>query len=121
MISYRTKRAQRYNSATQHPAVVQPPGNSSLKLYTRVAAVVVGDYFDRSLRCSTRLYVTTLAAAVSAASVKGHAGVKCKDRLDITLVLTRSLYLCSCWRAPNMISYHTKRAQRYNPTAQQQR
>ena len=59
MISYNTKKAQRYNSAAQRPAAVQPPGGSSLQLYARVPAVVVGDYFDRSLRCSTRLYATT--------------------------------------------------------------
>ena len=53
------------------PAAVQPPSSSSLQLYARVAAVVVADCFDRSLRYSTRLYATTsLAAAASAASVK---------------------------------------------------
>ena len=41
------------------PAAVQPPSSSSLELYARAAAVVGGDYFDRSLRCSTRLYATT--------------------------------------------------------------
>ena len=41
------------------PAAVQPPSNSSLQLYARAAAVVVGDYFDRSLQCSTCLYATT--------------------------------------------------------------
>ena len=35
------------------------------------------------------------SAASSAASVKWHAGVKCKDRLNITLVLKRLLYSCS--------------------------
>ena len=66
MISYHTKRPQHFNSAAQRPAAVQPP-SSSLQLYARVAAVVVGDYFDRS---STRLSPLPLAAAASAASVK---------------------------------------------------
>ena len=133
MISYHAKRAQRYNSAAQRPAAVQLPSSSILQLYARVAAVVVGAYFDRSLRCSTRLYATTLigacdalpaytplplAATASAASVKWHTEVKCKDRLNITLVLKRSLYSCSCWCAWYMISYHTKRAQRNNSAAQ---
>ena len=65
--------------------------------------------------------IFSLAAAASAASVKSHAGVKCKDRLDITLVLERSLYLCLCWCVSYVIPYHTKRAQRYNSAAQQQR
>ena len=213
MISYHTKRAQRYNSAAQRPAAVKLP--SRLQLYARVAAVVVGDYFDRSLRCSTHLYATTsrcccflqvkcqvkcrrnvqgsfeyhistqmvliymfmlvcflcdivpyqesttlqlcrtaaavgntiyvrlqmtanrqhaesttlacdalpvytpLPLAATAAfgkCVKRHAGVKCKDRLNIIVVLKRSLYSCSCWCASYMISCHTKRAQLY-PTA----
>ena len=40
------------------PAAVKPP-SSSVQLYARVAAVVVGDCFDRSLRCFTRLYAIT--------------------------------------------------------------
>ena len=48
------------------PAAVQPPSSSSLQLYAGVAAVVVGDHFDRSLRCTP----LPLAAAASAASVK---------------------------------------------------
>ena len=55
--------------------------------------------------------ILSFAAAASAASVKCHAGVKCKDRLNIALLLKRSLYLCSCW-CSYMTPYHTKRAQR---------
>ena len=49
---------------TEHHVTILPPSSSpdsssSLQLYARVAAVVIGDYFDRSLRCSTRLYATT--------------------------------------------------------------
>ena len=42
-----------------HSAAVQPPSSSSLQLSARVAAAVVADCFDRSLRCSTRLYAAT--------------------------------------------------------------
>ena len=44
------QRAPRYVPAYQHQS--NPPSSSSLQLYARAAAVVVGDYFDRSLRCS---------------------------------------------------------------------
>ena len=62
-ISLLLHRAPRYDPAAQQQssplAAVQPPSSSSLQLYARVAAFVVGDYFDRSLRCSTRLDATT--------------------------------------------------------------
>ena len=41
------------------PAAVQPLSSSSRPLSARVAAIVVADCFDRSLRCSTRLYAAT--------------------------------------------------------------
>ena len=70
MISYHTKRAQRYNSTAQRPAAVKPPGSSSLQLYARVAVVVVGDYFIRACDALPAYTPLPLAAAASAASVK---------------------------------------------------
>ena len=52
------------------PAAVQPRSSSSLQLSARVLAVAVADCFDRSLRCSTRLYALPLAAAATAAPVQ---------------------------------------------------
>ena len=61
-----------------------------------------------------RHYLSLLLLLLLLSSVKRHAGVNCKDRLNIILVPKRSLYLCSCWCASYMISYHTNRARRYN-------
>ena len=54
-ISLFLHRAQRYDPAYQQQSspLAAAPCNS---MRVRLAAVVVGDYFDRSLRCSTRLY-----------------------------------------------------------------
>ena len=68
-----------------------------------------------------RHYLSLLRLLLLLSSVKGHAGVNYNDRSNIVLVLKQSLYLCSCWCASYVIPYHTKRAQRYNSAAQQQR
>ena len=67
-----------------------------------------------------RHYLSLLLLLLLLSSVEWHAGVKCKDRLNITLVLEWSLYLCSCWCDSCILSYQTKRAQRYS-AAQKQR
>ena len=57
-ISLLLHRALRYDPAYQHQSIPQAAA-AACNSYARAAAVVVGDYFDRNLRCSTRLYATT--------------------------------------------------------------
>ena len=59
-----------------------------------------------------RRYLSLLLLLLLLSSAKRHAGVKCKDRLNIILVLKRFIYFCPCWCASYLVydSYHTKRA-----------
>ena len=123
--------AQSTTLPSYRPAAVQPPSSSSLQLSGRVAAVAVADCFDRSLRCSTRLYALPLAAAatyccscpVSGDMPASNLRVRLTLSLTIILVPNRSLYLCPghVYDRYRTISYRTMRAQRYSSAALQQR
>ena len=61
-ISLFLHRAPRYDPAYKQqssPLAAAACNSMRDKFYARAAAVAVGDYFDRSLRCSTRPYATT--------------------------------------------------------------
>ena len=86
--------------------------STTLQLW-RTAAAVGNTIYVRSLTTDSRQHAESTApacdalpastplthaaaTAASAASVKWHAGVKCKDCLNITLAIKQYLYLCSC-------------------------
>lgn len=52
------------------PVVIYPSSRSSLQMSARVAAIVVADCFDESLRYYTRLYAATPGCCSIAAPVK---------------------------------------------------